>query len=223
MNVIIFGASGMVGQGVLRECLRDSTVQRVLAVVRAPSGQTDAKLEELVHDDFHDFSAVEGRLKGWDACFFCLGVSAAGMSEDAYRRITYDLTLAAARTLARVNPAMTFIYVSGAGTDASERGRSMWARVKGQTENALKQLPFAATYLFRPGFIQPLHGIRSKTRIYRIVYAIIGPLFPLLDRLAPRLVTTTERVGRAMLRVAQAGASQPILENRDINRIAATG
>lgn len=221
MKVIVFGASGMVGQGVLRECLRDPAVERVLSVVRAPSGHADAKLEELVHADFYDFTAVERALSGYDACFFCLGVSAAGMKEADYRRVTYDLTLAAARTLARVSPAMTFIYVSGAGTDDSEHGRSMWARVKGQTENALKQLPFRAAVMFRPGIIQPLHGIRSRTRIYRIIYAIMGPLFPLLNALMPSLVTTTERVGRAMLRVAREGAPKPVLENRDINQLAA--
>ena len=223
MKVIVFGASGMVGQGVLRECLRDPGVEHVLCVVRAASGQTDPKLEELVHADFYDFGSVEGRLGGYDACFFCLGVSAAGMAEEQYRRVTYDLTLAAARTLARASPGMTFIYVSGAGTDSSERGRSMWARVKGQTENALRQLPFRAIYLFRPGFIQPLHGIRSKTRLYRVIYTVAGPLFPLLDRVAPRTVTTTERVGRAMLCVARQGAPQAVLENADINRLAAAG
>jgi uncharacterized protein YbjT (DUF2867 family) len=220
MKVILFGASGMVGQGVLRECLNEGDVERVLCVVRAPLEQSHAKLEELMHHDFHDFSTVEERLRGWDACFFCLGVSAAGMSEEAYRRVTYDLTLQAAKTLARLNPRMTFIYVSGAGTDATERGRSMWARVKGQTENALQQLPFAATYLFRPGFIRPMHGIRSKTRLYRAVYIATAPLAPLLDRWAPRFATTTEKVGRAMLQVARHGAPKRILENADINQLA---
>ena len=223
MRVILFGASGMVGQGVLRECLRDPGVEKVLSIVRAPGGQTDSKLEELVHADFYDFKSVERRLTGYDACFFCLGVSAAGMSEAEYRRVTYDLTLAAARTLARVSPAMTFVYVSGAGTDDSERGRSMWARVKGQTENALRQLPFAASVMFRPGIIQPLHGIRSRTRLYRVGYVMARPLFPLLEAVAPRLVTTTERVGRAMLQVARHGAPKPVLENGDINQLAAAG
>jgi uncharacterized protein YbjT (DUF2867 family) len=221
MKVIVFGASGMVGQGVVRECVRDPAVERVLSVVRKPSGTTDAKVEELVHADLYDFGPVEQKLAGYDACFFCLGVSAAGMSEAEYRRVTYDLTLAAARTLVRVSPAMTFIYVSGAGTDDSERGRAMWARVKGQTENALKQLPFRAAVMFRPGIIQPLHGIRSKTRVYRIVYAILGPLFPLFNWLLPSFITSTERVGRAMLRVARDGAPKPVLENADINQLAA--
>jgi uncharacterized protein YbjT (DUF2867 family) len=222
VKVVVFGASGMVGQGVVRECLLDPGVERVLSVVRAPTGQRDPKLEELVHADFYDYTALEPRFAGYDACFFCLGVSAAGMSEADYRHVTYDLTLAAARSLVRASPAMTFIYVSGAGTDTSERGRAMWARVKGQTENALMQLPFRAAVMFRPGLIQPLHGIRSKTRLYRIVYAIVGPLlFPLLNLLAPRMLTTTERVGRAMLRVARQGAPKPLLENADINQLAA--
>lgn len=220
MKVIIFGASGMVGQGVLRECLRDPGVERVLTIVRAPEGKADPRLTELVHGDFHDYSAIESMLAGYDACFFCLGVSAAGMKEADYRRITFDLTLAAAKTLSRLNPGMTFIYVSGTGTDETEKGRSMWARVKGETENALKRLPFRAVYLFRPGFIQPMHGIQSKTPLYRGVYAVASPLFPIFDRLAPRLVTTTERVGRAMLAVARSGAPQQVLENADINRLA---
>jgi uncharacterized protein YbjT (DUF2867 family) len=221
MKVILFGATGMVGQGVLRECLLAPDVERVLSVVRAPTGQTHDKLEELVHADFHDFTSIESRLAGFDACFFCLGVSSAGMTEEQYRSITYDVTLAAARPLARLNPAMTFIYVSGSGTDESERGRSMWARVKGQTENALRALSFRAAYMFRPGVIQPLHGIRSKTRVYRIGYVLAAPLFPLLEAVAPKSITTTERVGRAMLRVARQGAPKPLLENSDINALAA--
>src|SRR6267378_2721490 len=168
MRVILFGATGMVGQGVLRECLINPAVERVLAVGRSATGQQHAKLRELVLQDFLDFSAVTGELTGYDACFFCLGVSSAGMTEAAYRRVTYDVTLAAARSLATINPAMTFIYVSGARTDSSERGRSMWARVKGQTENALLRLPFKSAYMFRPAAIQPLHGITSKTRWYRL-------------------------------------------------------
>jgi uncharacterized protein YbjT (DUF2867 family) len=217
MKVIVFGASGMVGQGVVRESLLDPDVERVLAVVRAPGLPAHEKLEELVHADFFDFSKVEAKLAGYDACFFCLGVSAAGMKEEDYRRVTFDMTLAAAQTLARVNPGLTFIYVSGAGTD----GKAMWARVKGETERALKALPFRAAYMFRPGIIQPLHGIRSKTTLYRVLYKILSPLFPLLRAVAPNLVTTTERVGRAMLLVAKQGGQGPILENRDINKIAA--
>jgi uncharacterized protein YbjT (DUF2867 family) len=223
MKLILFGATGMVGQGVLRECLRDPEVERVLAVGRAATGVQHEKLHELVHADLYDYSAVAGELAGYDACLFCLGVSAAGMKEADYQRITYDLTLAAATTLVKLNPAMTFIYVSGAGTDSTEKGRTMWARVKGKTENALLALPFKAKYMFRPGFIQPQHGIVSKTRLYRVIYAIVGPLYPILKALFPKLMTTSEKVGRAMVEVAKHGASKPILESVDINAVADAG
>ena len=220
MKVILFGASGMVGQGVLRECLLDQNVEGVLAVGRSPVGQQHEKLDELVRSDVTDLAAVEDRLRDYDACFFCLGVSSAGMKEADYRRVTYDLTLAVAQTLARLNPGMTFIYVSGTGTDSTEKGRIMWARVKGETENALRRLPFKAAYMFRPGIIQPLHGIKSKTRIYRILYAVSGPLLTLIRKLRPRWVTTTEQVGRAMIRVGMRGAPRFALENQDINSLA---
>jgi uncharacterized protein YbjT (DUF2867 family) len=208
----------MVGQGVLRECLLDPDVDEVLSIGRSATGQTHPKLREVVRPDLLDFSAIESRLSGFDACFFCLGVSSAGMKEEDYRRVTFDITLAAAQTLARLNPAMTFIYVSGAGTDSSERGRSMWARVKGQTENALLRLPFKAV-MFRPAGIVPLHGVTSKTRLYRIAYALTRPLWSVLLRAFPQYVTTTEQVGRAMLRVARRGAPKQILETRDINAL----
>jgi uncharacterized protein YbjT (DUF2867 family) len=218
MKVILFGASGMVGQGVLRECLLDPEVTTVLSIVRSTTGQQHPKLREIVHKDFLDFSSVESELTGFDACFFCLGVSSAGMSEENYRRITYDITLAAAQTLVKLNSNMTFVYVSGAGTDSSERGRIMWARVKGQTEKALLRLPFKAAYMFRPAVIVPLHGIKSKTKLYRVFYAVLGPLLPLL-RAFPKYVTTTEKLGRAMLIVAKRGAPKPILESSDINKL----
>jgi uncharacterized protein YbjT (DUF2867 family) len=208
----------MVGQGVLRECLLDPDVDEVLSVGRSATGQTHPKLREVVQPELLDFSAIESRLSGFDACFFCLGVSSAGMKEKDYRRVTFDITLAAARTLARLNPAMTFVYVSGAGTDSSERGRSMWARVKGQTENALLRLPFKAV-MFRPAGIVPLYGVTSKTRLYRIAYALTRPLWSVLLRAFPQYVTTTEQVGCAMLRVAKEGAPKPILETRDINAL----
>ncbi len=220
MKIILFGASGMVGQGVLRECLLDPEVESVLAVGRAPTGQQHPKLRELFHQDFTDFSGIGDQLTGYDAGFFCLGVSSAGMSEAAYRHVTYDFTLAAAQVLAQGNPGMTFIYVSGTGTDSTERGRSMWARVKGATENALLKLPFKAAYMFRPGFIQPLHGIKSKTRLYRSIYAVMGPLYPVWKTLFPKYMTTTEQVGRAMLAIAKHGAPVRLLENRDINQAA---
>jgi uncharacterized protein YbjT (DUF2867 family) len=217
MNVILFGASGMVGQGVLRECLLDTEVISVLSIVRSSTGQQHPKLREIVHKNFLDFSPIEPELSGLDACFFCLGVSSAGMSEEKYRRVTYDIALAAAETLAKLNPKMTFVFVSGAGTDSSEHGRVMWARVKGQTENTLLRLPFKAAYMFRPGVIVPLHGIKSRTALYRIPYAILGPLLPLLKTLMPKYVTTTEKLGRAMLTAAKLGAPKPILGSSDIN------
>jgi hypothetical protein len=210
----------MVGQGVLRECLRDSEVEAVLAVVRTETGQQDAKLQELVRENFFDFSDVAPRFAGYDACFFCLGVSSAGMSEADYQRVTYDITLAAAKTLVERNPAMTFVYVSGAGTDGTGRGRTMWARVKGRTENALLALPFRVAYMFRPAVIRPGVGIRSKTRSYRILYGLLGPLFPLFKALFPGYVTTTEELGRAMLEVARHGAPKRVLESRDIIALA---
>jgi uncharacterized protein YbjT (DUF2867 family) len=219
MNVLLFGATGMVGQGVLRECLLDPDVRSVLSIGRSTTGQQHEKLRELVHDDFFDFSAIEPELSGFDACFFCLGVSSAGMTEEHYQRVTYDITMAAAQTLARLNPGMTFIYVSGAGTDSTERGRTMWARVKGKTENALLRLPFKAAYMFRPAVIQPLHGITSKTKAYRVLYAVTRPLLPMLKALFPRYVTTTEQVGRAMIKAARQGAPKPVLESQDINSL----
>ena len=219
MKVILFGASGMVGQGVLRECLLDPEVTTVLSIVRSSTGRQHAKLREIVHKDFLDFSSIESELSGLDACFFCLGVSSAGMSEENYRRVTYDIALAAAQTLVKLNSNMTFIFISGAGTDSSERGRAMWARVKGQTENALLRLPFKAAYMFRPGVIVPLHGIKSRTMLYRVPYAVLGPILPLLQRLFPQYVTTTEKLGRAMLTVAKHGAPKAILENSDINEL----
>ncbi|HSN18195.1 MAG TPA: epimerase [Gammaproteobacteria bacterium] len=219
MKVILFGATGMVGQGVLRECLRDPAVERVLAVGRSGTGKNDPKLQELLVQDLYDYSGVESQLAGYDACFFCLGVSSASMKEADYRRITYDLTLAAAKVLARLNPGMTFIYVSGQGTDSSEHGRVMWARVKGATENALRQLPFKAAYMFRPGIIRPLHGVRSKTPLYQTFYTLLGPFLSLLARISPDSVTTSEQVGRAMLKVARTGAPVLFLENHDINRL----
>jgi uncharacterized protein YbjT (DUF2867 family) len=220
MKVILFGASGMVGQGVLRECLRDPRVTAVLAIGRTPTAETHEKLRQIVHRDFTDFSPLEAELTGADACFFCLGVSSAGMSEADYRHVSFDFTLAAARTLAKVSPGLTFIYVSGTGTDSSAKGRSMWARVKGETENALLALPFKAAYMFRPGFIQPVHGVKSRTRLYRVLYVIVAPLYPLLNLLFAKYLTTTEEVGRAMIEIAAAGAPQPLLENGDIRALA---
>ena len=219
MKVILFGATGMVGQGVLRECLLADDVTAVVTVGRAATGQTHPKLTELVHADLLHYAAIEDQLAGYDACFFCLGVSAAGMSEADYTRITYDVTLAAAETLARVSPQLTFIYVSGAGTDETETKGAMWARVKGRTENALRKLPLKAAVMFRPGLIRPLHGIVSKTRLYRIAYILAWPFYPVLSLFGA--LTNTERVGRAMLNVARHGSPTPLVGNREINQLAA--
>jgi uncharacterized protein YbjT (DUF2867 family) len=219
MKVIILGTSGMVGQGALRECLRDPQVTEVLSIGRSALVQSHAKLRQLTLPDLSDLSAVEAQLAGYDACFFCLGVSSAGMNEARYRTLTYDLTLAVARPLAQLNPAMTFIYVSGVGTDSSEQGRSMWARVKGATENALLALPFHAV-MFRPGAIVPLHGIRSRTRLYDLLYRFFKPLWFGALRLFPEQVTTTERVGLAMLAVARHQTTLRVIEPGEINRLA---
>ena len=219
MDVILFGATGMVGQGVLRECLLDPDVRRVVVVGRTPLAQQHPKLEEIVHGDLYDLSPIESKLAGLDACFFCLGIASAGLSEEAYTRVTYDITMAAATPLARLNPNMTFIFVSGAGTDSTEKGRTMWARVKGKAENALLRMPFKAAYMFRPGIIEPLHGIRSKTELYRTLYTIMRPVLPLLKRLFPRAITTTEQIGLAMLKVAKHGAPTVILDSAAINRV----
>lgn len=215
MKVLIFGASGMVGQGVLRQCLLASDVACVLVVGRSANEVQHAKLRDLVLPDLMNYFASEknanrataAKLQGYDACFFCLGVSSGGMDEARYTQLTYELTLAVAKTLARLNPLMTFIYVSGAGTDSSEQGRSMWARVKGRTENALMRLPFKAAVMFRPGAIVPLHGARSKTTSYRLLYTVTAPLLPLLRALFPKQVLTTESVANAMLNIARLGAS----------------
>jgi uncharacterized protein YbjT (DUF2867 family) len=220
MKVVLFGASGMVGQGVLRECLRAPDVEEVLSIGRSPSGQRHPKLRELEHRDFTDFAPIEHQLAGYEACFFCLGISSAGMSEAEYTRITHDYALAAARALVRRSPGMTFVYVSGEGTDDSERSRTMWARVKGRTENALREVGFARALMFRPGYIQPMHGITSKTRLYRAFYAVLGPLYPVVRRLGPGVVTNTENVGLAMLEAVRGTTDTDVLDNRAINALA---
>jgi uncharacterized protein YbjT (DUF2867 family) len=213
----------MIGQGVLRECLQASDVALVRTIGRSATGIEHPKLSEVVHRDLFDFGAVESELRDFDACFFCLGVTSAGMSEADYTRVTYDIALAAAQTLVRLNPRMTFVFVSGAATDSTEKGRTMWARVKGRTENALQKLPFKAVYCFRPGMIQPLHGIRSRTRAYRIFYAILGPVVSLMRIALPKYVLTTESIGRAMLNAARHGAPKAVLESPDIHALAMTG
>jgi len=217
MRVILFGATGMVGQGVLRECLRDAEVSSVLAIGRNALQVAHAKLREIVRKDLTNFAGIEGELRGYDACIYSLGISSVGMKEAEYRRVTYDLALAAGETLARVNPGMTFIYVSGTGTDSSEKGRVMWARVKGATENALLGLPFKAAYMFRPGYIQPMDNIKSKTKLYAAAYTVVGQIYPVLKAVFPKYVTTTRELARAMLQVAKHGATKRILEGADIH------
>jgi uncharacterized protein YbjT (DUF2867 family) len=215
MKILLFGATGMVGQGVLRECLLDPSVERVQVVGRTATGLHHPKLHETVHRDLSQYGDIETGLAGFDACFFCLGVSSAGMKEPEYERITYGITMAAGETLSRLNPRITFIYVSGAGTDSTEHGRSMWARVKGRTENALLRLPFSA-YMFRPGMIQPMNGEQPRSAFYRVFYGLAKVLLPLLRRAFPNQVVTTEEVGRAMIAVARTGYSKHILEIGDI-------
>ncbi|HUJ29617.1 MAG TPA: NAD-dependent epimerase/dehydratase family protein [Myxococcales bacterium] len=220
MKVILYGATGMVGQGVLRECLLAPDVSEVLAVGRGAPAQKHDKLRELVLKDLLDYSGVESQLAGYDACFWCLGVSSVGMAEADYRRITLDYTVAAARALAKQNPNMKFVFISGANTDP--KGKAMWARVKGEAEIAVLE-QFANGYAFRPAFIRPLHGITSRTRSYRILYAILSPLVPVLMRMFPRHTATTEQVGRAMLEAARRGAPKRILESEDIVTLARRG
>jgi uncharacterized protein YbjT (DUF2867 family) len=222
MNIVIFGATGMVGQGVLREAIRDPDVQRIVSVVRRPSGRSDPKVHEVVHEDMSSFASIEGELKNLGACLFCLGVSSAGMTEAEYERVTYGITMAAAETLSRLNPDMTFVFVSGAGTDSTEKGKTMWARVKGKTENALMRLPFKAVYAFRPGAIRAMHGEVSRTRSYRVLYAVLSPVWIVGDKLSPGFFTNSEKLGRAMLQAAKVGAPKRILESADINALASS-
>jgi uncharacterized protein YbjT (DUF2867 family) len=214
VKIILFGATGMVGQGVLRECLLDKDVSEVYAVGRSVTGQHHQKLNEVTHKDFTDFSSLK---LDADAIFWCLGVTSAGMSEPDYTRITHDYTIAAAKALVR--PTMTFIFVSGRGAD----GKAMWARVKHRTEEALFAMPFRRVFVFRPSIIEPLHGIKSRTRLYNILYPILYPFVLIAKTVKPELITTTERVGRAMLNVAKNGFPKNILENPDINAAAMVG
>jgi uncharacterized protein YbjT (DUF2867 family) len=216
MKIILFGATGMVGQGVLRECLLDDGVQSVLAIGRNSTGRTHPKLREMIRNDMFDVGAANADLQGYDACFFCLGVSSAGMNEADYTRQTFDLTLGWAQVLARINPAMTFVYVSGAGTG----GQSMWAQAKGRTEDALLAL-FPSAYMFRLGALRPMHGEVSKTRWTRIAYAVFRLLFPLVQAIAPGAVINSDELGRAMIRAAREGAQKRVLENSDLRALGA--
>lgn len=212
VKAIVTGATGMVGEGVLHQCLRDPRVEEVLVLGRRSCGLSDPKLSEVVTADLFDLRTVENALSGYDACFFCLGVSSVGMKEEKYRHLTYDLTLHIAETLVRLNPSMTFCYVSGMGTDASENGRSMWARVKGKTENDLRKLPFRSCCMFRPGYIQPEKGLKHT-------HALLVPFswfYPLWRSLFPAWTCTLPELGRAMIHAAENGCDKPVLEPRDI-------
>ena len=219
MNVIIFGATGMVGQGVLRESLLHPQVQLVATIGRSATGQQNPKLREIVHKDLWSYATIESNLNDLDACFFCLGIGSAGMTEKDYAHVTYGITIAAAETLSRLNPKMVFIYVSGTGTDNSEKGRMMWARVKGKTENALLRMPFAAAYMFRPGFIEPAHGEISRTKLYRTLFVIAKPLLPLLRATFPNQILTTHQIARAMLNLVTRAYPKHILEIQDIRAV----
>jgi uncharacterized protein YbjT (DUF2867 family) len=222
MRVVLMGGTGMVGQAALRECLLADDVEKVLALGRTPLPQSHPKLESKVHKNLYDYSEIKNDLKGYDACLFCLGISSTGLSETDYHRMTYELTMAAAQTLCELNPSMTFVFVSGSGTDSSETGSIMWARVKGKTENALLKLPFKAAYMFRPGAMRPMHGVRSRTALYQIFYTLLNPLMPLLALvISPKYLTTSERMGRAMLKVVRDGYTKPIVENAEIHTLGA--
>jgi hypothetical protein len=219
VKVLIFGSTGMVGQGVLRECLLDSAVTKVLVINRSTCGVKNSKLEEILQPEPTNISSLSKKLAEYDACFFCLGVSSVGMTEESYKHVSYDFTMDAAKVLVQANSAMTFVYVSGQGTDSSEKGRIMWARVKGKTENDLLKMPFKGKYMFRPGFIQPMHGEVSKVGWYNSIYQFMKPVYPLLHKVLPGQTTSTEAVARAMLVVAKQGSDKKVLSNEDINRL----
>ena len=216
LRVIVTGATGMVGEGVLHECLQNPNVEAVLALTRKPVGMTHQKLKEIIHNDFYDLSAIEEQLKGYNACFFCLGVSSIGMKEPEYYKVTYVLTMHVAEKLSKHNSDMTFCYISGAGTDATEKGRSMWARVKGKTENDLRKLPFKRAYAFRPGFIKPIKGLKHINPLYKYV----GWLFPIGRALAPNGFCTLHELGLAMINIVNSGYEKDVVDGKAIIALA---
>ena len=220
MKTMILGATGMVGQGVLRECINDPEVQEILVVGRRLASIQHPKIQEIIHGNLHDCSSIEPQLTGWDACMFCIGVSSFGMGEDEYTLITYELTKYLAETILRLNPGIVFIYISGDGTDSSEKGKIKWARIKGKTENMLLKMPFKAAYMFRPGLIQPLHGIQAQTKVYRYTYVVLKPIISILRNLFPSAISTTEELGQAFLNAAKTGFHKPIIEKEDIRLLA---
>jgi uncharacterized protein YbjT (DUF2867 family) len=223
MKAIVFGASGMVGQSVLRECVLDMGVESVVAVGRSPLGIVNPKFREIVHADFLDFTHIEKQLKGFDVCFYCLGIASAGLREAEYKRVTCDFTLAAAKTLLRVNPKIVFVFISGMGADTSEKGRIMWARIKGKTENELFKMKSRSVYVIRPAFIQPLDGIQSRTGLYRWLYRVFRPFMPLIKLFAPKSVITTRALGRLMIRIAREGSPKKLFESADLVAMAKSG
>ena len=216
IKAIVTGATGMVGEGVLHEFLQDPRVTEVLIVNRKASGFSHPKLKEIIHGDFFDLTAIEDQLAGYNACYFCLGVSSVGMKEPEYYKLTYMLTINFAETVSRLNPDMTFCYVSGAHTDSSEQGKSMWARVKGKTENTLMKLPFKQVFNFRPGFMKPTPGLKNTLSLYKYM----GWLFPILRMLTPNMVSTLAQVGQAMINVTLNGYPKQVLEVKDIKAAA---
>lgn len=216
MNVIITGSTGMVGEGVLHVCLHDPRVEKVLAINRHSVGITSPKLEEIIHSDFYDLTPVEENLKGYDACFFCLGISSVGVIAEDYYETTYSLTMNVAETLVKKNPGMTFIYVSGQGTDGTEKGRLRWARIKGKTENDLRKMAFKKVYAYRPGFIKPIKGLRFSHKFYRY----INWLFPVGKRLFPAGFNTLEEVGKSMIQVVEHGSPHFVIDGKEISRLA---
>lgn len=216
LKIILFGSTGMLGQGVLKECLKDPSVESVLVVNRQTCGVSDPKLKEIIHFNFFDLAPLSKKLTGYNACLFCLGVSSAGMKESEYYSMTYTLTIHVADVLLGLNPGMAFCYISGAGTDSSEKGNSMWARVKGQTENELLRMPFQGAYMFRPGYIHPMGGEKSKTKLYNVLMPVFKPLYFILKHFES-IATNTETLGKAMILAASKGYDKHILESRDIN------
>ena len=216
INAILFGASGMIGKGVLLECLEHPNVSKILAIGRRSCGIEHPKLNEIIHTDFLNYSTIEEELSGFNACFFCLGVPSSGMTEQDYHLITHDYAVKAAEVLSAKNPDMTFCFISGAGTDETGKSRMMWARVKGKTENSLKTIPFKNLYLFRPAVIQPKKGIKPSYTFYKI----IGPFYPLLRFILPKYFANTEEVGQAMINAVLYGMDRQVLENKDIIQLA---
>jgi len=216
IKAIITGVTGMVGEGVLHECLLHPDVETVLVINRKPCGVAHPKLKEIIHADFFDISAIESQLAGYNACFFCLGVSSVGMKEPEYYRLTYTLTLNVAQTLSKLNPDMTFCYISGAGTDSSEKGKSMWARVKGKTENDLMKLPFKRVFAFRPGYMHPTPGLMNTNKYYKYMTW----MYPILRRVFPGSVSTLAELGQAMINAARFGYQKQVLEVKDIVALA---